>query len=274
MSRKKKISLIVIGVVAVTVVGYAAVLFADIYSVDSEFIEAVNNQAISASVLLVVETEEVHNEEVTSISYSTGFSGVIFKKEENRYYVLTALHAIEYDNPKILVLRYDQPIWNVYVQGNDFIGSSSYYAQFPEAVIEYYDGAYDLAVLSFVSEFDFTVLSIASEPPEYNDSVAALGNPWENYNNSVAVTTGRVTSRSPVEFGDKAGKNQYNVIRHSARTSSGSSGGALLNRDMEIVGINLGGGENIFGWFIFSMAMPSDRILEFLNEADMVLMEK
>jgi S1-C subfamily serine protease len=269
MSKNKKRNLnIILAILGTTVIAiavvYVALLYYDINSEDSNFIEAVNNQAISANVLLVVKTEN---------GYSSGHSGVIFKSEDNKYYALTAFHAIGHDATEVLVLRHDQLVYNAYVENNEIVGIIDYYEQFPKAVIEYYDEAYDLAVLSFVSDLDFTVLPIANQPPEYNDSVAAIGNPWENrnYRNATIVTTGRVTSRNPVPFGDKAGKNQHNVIRHSARMDEGNSGGALVNQSMEIVGVNLGGGENIFGWFVFGMAMPSDKILEFLSEADITL---
>jgi S1-C subfamily serine protease len=58
--------------------------------------------------------------------------------------------------------------------------------------------------------------------------------------------------------------NQYNIIQHSAKSSIGFSGGALLNKDMEIVGISLGAGENIFHQFKVGKAMPCDKILDFL----------
>ena len=40
----------------------------------------------------------------------------------------------------------------------------------------------------------------------------------------------------------------------------------ILNENLEIVGINLGGKENLLGQYISGMAMPSDRIIDFLEE--------
>jgi len=60
------------------------------------------------------------------------------------------------------------------------------------------------------------------------------------------------------------GRILHNVITQSARISDGSSGSALLNKDLEIIGINLGsGGIAFFGDPIIHrfMAMPSDRII-------------
>lgn len=267
---QKIIIYIVLYVIAVLAVIYVVFGFEIFKIEDLDLIKAVKDKAISANVLLIQVTEESGSGDatVTSTSYSAGHSGVVFRKEDNRYYVLTALHAVDLEYPKMLVLKHDQPTYNAYVKDNDFVGLSVYYEQFPEAVIEYYDEGYDLAVVSFVSECEFTVLPIAPEPPEYNEPVVAIGNPHENTRN--AITTGRITSRNPVPFGDEAGKNQHNVITHSAKISVGSSGGALLNKNMEIIGINLGGSENMFR-FIEGKAMPCDKILEFLRGTNIVL---
>ncbi len=57
---------------------------------------------------------------------------------------------------------------------------------------------------------------------------------------------------------------QYPVIKYTALISEGS---ALLNKDLEIVGINIGGNVNLFRRYIISgMAMPMDRIEDFLDE--------
>jgi S1-C subfamily serine protease len=242
----------------------ALVVFVGVYAFflsddeDQDFIKAVNNNVITANVLIINVTTESG-----STSYSVGQSGVIFKKDAGEYYLLTALHGIPLEsNAKILVLGYDQPTYGE----ADFetrVSLAEYYSQFPEAVVEYYDEDYDLAVISFASESEYAVLSIASEQPEYRLPVAAIGNPHKGKRNT--VTTGKITSRNSVPFGDEAGKSQYNVVRHSAEISMGSSGGALLNKDMEIVGINLGGGENIFHMFVNGNAMPCDRITEFID---------
>lgn len=135
--------------------------------------------------------------------------------------------------------------------------------QFPRAVIEYANEKYDLAIIRFDSDKDYTVLSISKETPEYGDIVASMSNPYRERN---IVTAGKVSTLKPRPFGDKAGEMQYPIIRHTAMISEGSSGSALLNENLEIAGINLGGGENIFRKFVHGMAMPSDLIHDFLEE--------
>lgn len=231
---------------------------------DSDFIEMVNNKAISANILIINATEDSG-----SVTYSTGQSGVIYKQENGKYYALTALHGMpsedEKSTTKLIVLGYTQPTYADYLEaGGHYEGLSTYYTQFPEAVIEYYDEAYDLAVISFQSENEYAVLSISSKPPIYKEPVVAMGNPHNGNRNT--ITTGRITSKKPVPFGDEAGENQHYIIRHSAKSSIGFSGGALINKDMDIVGIHLGGGENLFGMFVNGNAMPCDKILDFLRE--------
>ena len=224
---------------------------------DMDFIEAVKSNAITANVLIINVTTESN-----STSYSAGQSGVIFKRESEKYYLLTALHGLSLENnAKILVLGYDQPTY-AEVDFSTHIGLGAYYSQFLDAVVEYYDEAYDLAIISFKAESEYSILSIASDKPEYGEPVAAIGNPHSDSRS--VVTTGKITSRNPVPFGDETGKNQYNVIKHSAETSMGSSGGALLNKNMEIVGIILGG-DSIFRRFIVGKAMPCDKIIEFIE---------
>lgn len=64
-------------------------------------------------------------------------------------------------------------------------------------------------------------------------------------------------------FGDEAGKKQHAVIRHTCVLSEGSSGSALLNEDLEIVGINLGGGGIYYGSIFTEWPCPPIAFLIF-----------
>lgn len=56
------------------------------------------------------------------------------------------------------------------------------------------------------------------------------------------------------------------IITHSSVISEGSSGSALLDEDLDIVGINLGGNKNLFHQFVSGMAIPNDQVRAFLAE--------
>jgi S1-C subfamily serine protease len=196
-------------------------------------------------------------------------SGVVFRRDGQQYFILTALHAItqtEFENQTILVLAHDQQTANERLSSGINIGLSDYYSQFPAASIEYFNEDYDLAVLSFNSRRDFAVLPIASNSPEFMEPVASLGNPYEDGRNN--VSTGVITSRQPIPFGVESSEGMHRVVTHSAKVSPGSSGSALLNQDLEIVGINLSGDRNIFRIFLRGRAIPCDKIIDFLYEME------
>ncbi len=235
---------------------------------NSEFIEKVGKYVLSANIKIVQLNYRNNDGNISSTSVSAGASGVIIRKENNKYYALTAEHVIKeldnIDKTQIIILGYDDLDFKDYINnGGEYQGIINYYQQFPEATIEYSNDKYDLALISFIADEDYTVLSVADEIPKYGDIVASMSNPYGKRN---IVTAGKVSSRKPRPFGDKAGEIQYPIIRHTSVLSEGSSGSALLNENMEIVGINLGGGENIFRKYIYGMAMPSDRILDFFEE--------
>ncbi len=269
MKRKKKtIRLILIVICVLFISFFLPAIKSFIYqSTNNDFFEKVNQYALSANIK-IVQQQYVNEGNVSSSSVSAGASGVIIRRENNKYYVLTAEHVIreleDIDKTRIVVIGYDQLDFNDYLsKGGKYQGIEDYYRQFPEAVVEYENEKYDLAIISFISNEDYTVLLISEEIPQHGDVVASMSNPYVERN---MVTVGKVSSRKPVPFGDKAGNMQYPIIKHTATISEGSSGGALLNENLEIVGINLGGAENIFRKFISGMAMPNDRIYTFLEE--------
>lgn len=236
-------------------------------AMNSEFIEKVGKYPLSANIK-IVQLKYRSDGKNSSTAVSAGGSGVIIRREGNKYYALTAEHVIEesdnVDKTQIVVMGYDDlDFANSLSKGGKFQGIANYYRKFPEAVVEYSNDKYDLAVISFITDKAYTVLSVADETPEYGDIVASMSNPYGKRN---IVTAGKISSRKPVPFGDGAGKMRYPIIKHTSIISEGSSGSALLNENLEIVGINLGGGENIFRKHISGMAMPSNLILDFLEE--------
>ncbi len=231
------------------------------------FIENINKYALPANIKIAqLKYRTEGNSSSTSIS--AGASGVIIRKEGNKYYALTAGHVVtEYDNidkTEIIVMGYEDLDFKDYIEkGGKFQGVANYYQQFPKAIVEYSNEKYDLAIISFISDEAYTALPIADEIPEHGDIVSAMSNPYGKRN---IITVGKVKSRKLSSFDDETGKIQYPIIDHTAILSEGSSGSALLNENLEIVGINLGGNENIFRRFISGIAMPSDKIQSFLEE--------
>ncbi len=232
-------------------------------TMNRDFIEKVKRQALPANIK-IVQLNYSTGYNSSSISVSAGASGVIFRKEGNRYFALTALHVIsevrDVDKTQTVVLGYDDMDIEKENMGN---GVADYYLQFPEIKVDFISEKYDLAIISFVSDKEYTVLSLSDEKAKFGDKVATMSNPFGERN---IVTAGRLGSRKVWHYEDEIGTFDYTIINHSAVTSQGSSGSALLNEDMEIVGITLGGNENFFRQFISGMAIPLDQIQLFLNE--------
>ncbi|KPU43514.1 serine endoprotease DegS [Oxobacter pfennigii] len=236
-------------------------------AMNREFIEKAGKYALSANIK-IVQLEYSNGENISSISVSAGTSGVIIRKEGDKYYALTAKHVIEesddMDKTQIVVMGYDDLDYaDSLKKGGEFQGIADYYKQFSQAAVEYSNDKYDLAVISFSADEVYNVLPVADEIPRYGDVIASMSNPYDKRN---IITAGKISSRKPVPFGDEAGKLQYPIIKHTAALSQGSSGSALLNENLEIAGINLGGSENILRQYISGMAMPNDLILNFLEE--------
>ncbi len=262
--KKKKIIVVTVLVFCLLCTSIA---YSFIYSyicktqVYTDMAEKITEDVLSANVYVI--KQETEGE---SISYSVGFGGVIFRKDGNKYYMLTAYHAIdsaEFSN--FIVLLYNDMTYNEYALTQDrHIGLNEYYERFPFAVVEYYDEKYDLAILSFESETELNGLIVSNDVPQYGSKVAVISSPSGEEKNM--ITYGKIVSRTPIEFGDESGKTQYKVIKHSAYENKGSSGSVLLNKNCEVVGINLGGGKDILGNFKYGLAMPSDRINDFILE--------
>ena len=58
----------------------------------------------------------------------------------------------------------------------------------------------------------------------------------------------------------------FTVLEHNAETNGGSSGGAILNIDLELIGIHYAGSRDSSGNFVRGYAIPIDKIHEFLNK--------
>lgn len=212
-----------------------------------------DNNIIECNVCLV---KSIVNEDISS--YSQGASGVLYSHTDTTYYLLTAFHVVKNldEDDSLYILLFDEE----YTGG----GLSIYYNTKPKGIVEYGDEKYDLAVVSFASDRQLPTISLSSSLPSLDDKVAAIGNPADYGRNYVSF--GKITSKEPVPFGDELDDKQFNVITHSAYVSEGSSGSMLINENLELVGINLGGAVNGFGKFVEGKAMSIDKIKDFLND--------
>ena len=65
--------------------------------------------------------------------------------------------------------------------------------------------------------------------------------------------------------GDDVSKVEFELIWHTAYANHGSSGGALINVSLDLVGINFAVATNENGEYLYCVSVPSVKIAEFLT---------
>jgi S1-C subfamily serine protease len=165
-------------------------------------------------------------------------SGVVYKRvtvgNSYEFYILTNYHVI-----------------NNHIKFNSTINVKNYAginktgtlmaAQFYKS--EILDVSVDLAVIKVTSSSisEYYVLDLAPSAYVYNsNTVISVGNPRSQWN---TITVGSVISANENVMINLDGTFRVfsNVVLHSALIDSGNSGGAILNTNLQIVGLNFAG---------------------------------
>lgn len=147
-------------------------------------------------------------------------SGVIYKKDGNKAYVVTNYHVVEGASSLSVTLSDGTAL---------------------EAKVLGEDPTYDLAVLSIDAAKVTQVAKIGdSDTLRAGETVLAIGNPLGIFANS--VTRGVISAQErtvPVDT-NKDGQQDFNteVIQTDAAINPGNSGGALINTSGQLIGIN------------------------------------
>lgn len=146
-------------------------------------------------------------------SYVGSGTGFVFKKDDNKYYILTNHHVIEKGN-KVNVTFTDGEILETSI-----IGSNQYA---------------DIAVLTIDSKKELVIAEIGkSEDSKVGDTSFAVGAPLGS-TYSWTVTRGIISGKERmVEVEDYVMK----VLQTDAAINSGNSGGPLCNSNGEVIGI-------------------------------------
>ena len=265
----KKIVIIISSLILLTAVSLAGI-YPSIYEFlcKTRVYENFSNNVediFSANICVIGVTK--NEDDVTIISYSTGASGVIFSKNNNKYYALTAYHVFA-DKDKCLIYTINSDTIGEYRKkhtGNGHGSLDEYYGQFPEAKLEYICEESDLAILSFETDEELAVVSISQSMPAKGDKILIVGNPEGEH---FVKTYGKITSKNLTEF-KVADEMENKVLKHNAYVTFGTSGGAALNESMELVGIAVGGGTDFFGRFRYGVIIPCDQICQFIDESNM-----
>ena len=176
-------------------------------------------------------------------------SGVAFHSQDGYVYILTNCH----------VAQKREDYKSVSYSVKDYVGTvySAELCQFSGKDSAAISPDYDLAVLRFKTDTEYTTLSVALSDPAVS---VALGAPEHQAN---AITFGKVVSYVTTKVNAEAYLSdvKFTVIDHDAFIDSGSSGGPIINSNYEIVGINYGGSEDN----TVSLAVPATKVQEFLK---------
>lgn len=151
---------------------------------------------------------------------STG-SGVIYKNIDNVYYVVTNDHVVSSAISLSIVYERNGLLFEIPDDRIELLGT---------------DPTTDLAVLTFTSDGDyFSVIPMAdSYQLQVGQFVFAIGNPL-GFDYYGTLTMGVVSGLARYV---KEGDFDATLLQHDAAISPGNSGGALVNMNGELIGIN------------------------------------
>lgn len=200
-----------------------------------------------------------------SISYGECGSGVIFKRDGSKYYALTAAHVVSVENAQLLVSTTNTEMKSDDISGLDYsVLSRETYESMIKAETEFVSTKDDLAIISFSTDEELSVIPVADADPNKDDRIMCVGNPESEW---FAVSYGKVTSGIE-KFGEVQGF-PSNAMKHTAYMQVGSSGGAAINEQMQLVGITPGGYYSADGKnFKYGVLIPASEIKICLDEWD------
>lgn len=199
-----------------------------------------------------------------TVTYGAGGSGVIFEREGDVYYALTAAHVVGGKEAEYLAYTAKTEYDTIDDPALDGIGmeivDDSFYDTLSDITVEYVSPTADLAVVSFRSDDELTAARPARTELQKGDRIVCLGHPEGK---SLTVSYGSVTSGlKPVTMTDRGTdrKATDTVLSHDAYLNPGSSGGPAFSEDMELVGINVGGAFDLLGRFRSGFLIPREQL--------------
>ena len=223
-----------------------------------ELINGVTEEVMQANVTVIQTNKKI----ATNANGGAQGSGIIYKVTKSMfggiytYFVLTNNHVV-YQNTSE---NYDFSYTVTDMYNNEH-----------QATLVANNANYDLAVLQFTVVNDgvspiYTPISLASNDVTVGDNVISIGQPGGQKN---AVTLGSVIGISKLDINVDPNANMsnvtFNVLKHNAPIKGGSSGGAVLDYNYKLVGLNYATGSDNSGNYTSSYAIPISKIKEFLK---------
>lgn len=150
----------------------------------------------------------------------SGGSGVIYKREGSRYYVVTNEHVTNGYTTGSFELT-------LFIDGQEITIDRSFVTLRKQSV------KHDLAVLTFTSSLDLPIMPLGNDDYlKQGQIVFSIGSPLDLPN---SVTMGIISATNREQAYDLL---DTIAIQHTATINPGNSGGALVNILGELVGIN------------------------------------
>ena len=180
----------------------------------------VNENGIADAVEKVYDSVVVINGYKSKKAYSSG-TGFIYKKDGDKYYVITNYHVIDGCDGVKIVLTNEDSLDATLVGGNQ------------------YD---DIAVLAITPKESLSVASIgSSKDARIGDTVFAVGAPVNSNVYSWTVTRGILSGKDRAvkvsTTNSMVADYEMRVLQTDAAINNGNSGGPLCNSNGEVIGI-------------------------------------
>ncbi len=122
------------------------------------------------------------------------------------------------------------------------------------------DEATDIALLKIETEEDLPFMAFGdSDNAKIGEWVLAVGNP---FNLNSTVTAGIISAKAR----DLSGKNMQSFIQTDAAVNPGNSGGALVNTNGDLIGINTAISSQTGSYIGYSFAVPSNIARKIVND--------
>ena len=202
-------------------------------------------------------TVKVHTQHVNTVfgmmtdGYTSIGSGVIFSYRSGYYYLLTNQHVIAPD------AEYTTTEYFVYDSyGNEYRAqlAAEPAAEYDLAVLRFSKGTRELGVAK-LSEWDVAAGSM----------VVSVGNP-DSVMNSVTYGTCLYYKSANVDSSNVS----FEVGWHDAPISNGSSGGAVYDSNLKVIGINYAANTDSDYSFKYGVFVPISRVREYLRSVELI----